>query len=82
MEKIYSLKEALRIMQERDKKGKAVPFSARFLKKNGGVSTFNNAVCSSSYHKGNVRIYSPRSGETRAFPAHHLIELNGKEVRI
>lgn len=82
MEQIYTLRQAIRIIEKRDTKGKAVPFDARFFKKDGGVATFKGAVCSSSYHRGTMNIYSPLSGETRKVLMHHLFELNGREVRL
>ena len=82
MEQIYTLKQAIKIIEQRDRNGKSVPFTAKFFKKNGGVATFQNAVCSSSYHRGTMNIYTPVSGETRKVLMHHLFELNGKEVRL
>ena len=80
MPKIYTLRQALRIIEQRDTQGKCIPFSAKFFKKNGGVATFTRAVCSSSYHRGTINIFNPVSGETRKVLMHHLFELNGKEV--
>lgn len=80
MGQIYTLKQAMRIIERKDEKGKHVPFSARFFKKNGEVATFTQVVCSSSYHRGTINVFNPISGETRKVLMHHLFELNGKEV--
>ncbi len=41
-----------KIMEKQDRKGKPVPFSFQYAKKNGELLTYNNATLSSIYSKG------------------------------
>jgi hypothetical protein len=82
MSQVIHIKQAIFEIESKDERGKPIPFSARVLKKDGGVALFENAVCSSSYHKGTMNFFIPANGQTRTIRTIHLIEFNGKEVMI
>lgn len=77
---IIHIKQAIFEIERKDSQGKPIPFSARVLKKDGGVALFENTVLSSSYHKGTMNFFIPSNGQVRTIRAIHLIEVNGKEV--
>lgn len=82
MSQVIHIKQAILEIERKDERGKPISFSARVLKKDGGVALFENAVCSSSYHKGTMNFFIPANGQTRTIRTIHLIEFNGKEVMI
>lgn len=82
MNQIIHIKQAIFEIERKDPQGKPIPFSARVLKKDGGIAVFKNAVCSSSYHKGTINFFIPGNGEVRTVRAIHLIEFNGKEISL
>lgn len=80
MNGVIHIKKAVSEIERKDDEGKPVPFSARVFKKDGSVALFENAVCTSSYHKGTMNFYVPASNAVRTIRTIFLIELNGKEV--
>lgn len=79
---VIHIKNAVKEIERKDDKGRSIPFSARILKKDGGVALFENTICTSSYHNGTMKFYTPASQTVRTIHVLHLIELNGKEVVI
>lgn len=77
---VINIKQAIAEMERKDATGKPVPFSARVLKKDGNVALFVDAICTSSFHKGTMNIYTPASRQARTIRTLYLIEFNGKEV--
>ena len=82
MTPVIHIKQVIAELERKDDSGKAIPFSARVLKKDGAVALFEDAVCTSTYHNGTANIYTPVSQETRKVRMLHFIEFNGKEVVI
>lgn len=80
MTSVIHIKHVTAELERKDSSGKAIPFSARVLKKDGSVAIFENAICTSTYHTGTANIYTPASRETRTVRLLHFIEFNGKEV--
>lgn len=77
--KVIHIRKAVKHIERKDERGKPIPFSARVLKKDGGVAIFKEAVCTSSYHKGTMNFRTPNN-EVRKIKAIYIIELNGQEV--
>lgn len=79
---VIHIRNVIKEIERKDPKGNPLPFSARVLKKDGGVALFENTICTSSYHKGTMNFYTPASQTIRTIRVLHLIEFNGKEVMI
>lgn len=77
--RIIHIRKAVKYIERRDERGKPIPFSAKVLKKDGGLAIFQDAVCTSSYHKGTMNFRTPNN-EVRKIKAIYLIEVDGKEV--
>lgn len=80
MKGVIHIREVVREMERKDESGKRPSFSLKTFKKDGSLAVFENAVCSSSYHKGTLNIYCPASAQTRTVKTIFITEFNGKEV--
>ncbi len=76
---VITFRKAIKEIERKDESGNPVPFTAKVFKKDGGVATFIDAVCTSSYHEGTMNFRTPNN-EVRKIRAIYLIEINGKEV--
>lgn len=78
MKRVIHVRALSSILERKDEKGNPIPFNARVFKRNGGVSTYTNAVCTSSFHEGyrNLRM----NNEIRKVRDIFFIEVNGMEV--
>lgn len=76
---ILSIKKAVRYIERKDNNGQPIPFSAKVFKRDGGVALFQDAVCTSSFHRGTMNFRMPNN-EVRKIRTIYLIEVDGKEV--
>lgn len=76
--RVIHVKALSSLLERRDAKGDLIPFNAKVFKKDGGVSTYTNAVCTSSYHNGRRNL--KMNNEIRKVRDIFFIEVNGMEV--
>lgn len=75
------LSKIQRIMERKDKDGKPVPFSLKYVKKSTGEIIFiQGAVLTSAYYAGTVNIMITESMETRTLILPLIIEFNNNPV--
>jgi hypothetical protein len=71
------------IMERKDKNGKPVPFSFKYVKKESGeIINIESAILTSSYHRGSVNVRILPSSEIRKLILPLFIEFNKTTVYI
>ena len=69
------------IAKRKDKTGKPVPFSLKYVKKSTGqIITVENAVMTSSHHMGTMNIKILASGQIRKLITALIIEFNQTKI--